>query len=524
MNKLGKSLLVASLVVGAMKADTYTNKTFLAGRPVGVNLAMESTTWSTQTHKIEGNEDKFGASFQAVGFYQENTNEDSLGKYFGFDDKRTLVVGNGGLATTDIDKRNLLHDVLGIRASQSPNWPAATTGSGSTAFSGRLNLEMNHKAAGIRLDYFQELDGLVKGMYLKVRAPIIWEETEAKLNLSSSVSATINGNPAGAAGDFLDGVDSLTVNIANYFCGSITQTAATGAYSNKQAVLTHAKICGSHSKTSLADIDLLLGWSFYETEDNHAGINLGVTIPTGPVADGVWLFESRGGANGGHWGLGAGFDTKFVPWKKDEQKLEILAMVDWRYLFKNDEKRTLQLIGKEWSQYFLLGQTGETGVIPAANILTREVDVRPGNQVDALFGLAYRSGNFTADLGYNLYAREAEKVSVKEALPESTYGIAGRDYDAVNAFSTTYIAASNHSIGSAQAAAAGGQWIKNSDLDTLPATTPAQITHKLYGGFGWAWNDWDTPVMLGLGASYEFASSQKALETWALWGKLGISF
>jgi len=98
MNKLGKSLLAASLMVGAANAASSVNKTYLAGRPVGVNLPMEGTTWHSQVHMPEGNEEKFGGSFQMVGFYQENTNEKDIGRYLGVNNKNTLVVGAAGVS------------------------------------------------------------------------------------------------------------------------------------------------------------------------------------------------------------------------------------------------------------------------------------------------------------------------------------------------------------------------------------------------------------------------------------------
>ena len=64
----------------------------------------------------------------------------------------------------------------------------------------------------------------------------------------------------------------------------------------------------------------------------------------------------------------------------------------------------------------------------------------------------------------------------------------------------------------------------DTELTTRPCTTPSYVTHKIYGGLGYCFNEWETPFMLGLGAHYEFASSQKTLEQWGIFGKLGISF
>ena len=347
MNKLIKVTLTTLFVANVIYA-TQTNKTFLAGRPTSVNLAMEGTTWHTQINKPQGNVDKFGAAIQAVGFYQENVNKNDLGKYFGFDNKRRLYIGNPETgAGTDIDKKHLLHRIQG---------------STSTEFTGTINLAYKHEAAGLRLDYQQDLDGLVKGLFFKVRAPIIWEEMKLSLGLQGSITATINKG---------DSVTSQTadVSIANYFSGNLTQTAGVGTLaqndigSRQQAALTHAKITNSnHSKTGLADMDILVGWNFWETKDNHTGINIGITIPTGPNPDGVFAGEAQCG-NRGHWGLGLGTDAKFELLENGKHSLEFETVADWRYLFSDDEKRTLGLKNQKWGPA-VVGAAG-----PGANII-----------------------------------------------------------------------------------------------------------------------------------------------------------
>lgn len=492
MKKILVSLIAISFISGTA-SPAASNKTFLATRPMGVNLAMEGTTWHTQINLPDDNKDKFGGSLQVVGFYQENTNEEDLGKYFGFNNERTLFIGRNGDANVDIDKRHLLHDSQGARDAT------------NLLFTGSINLDMKHEAAGIRIDYYQGLDGLIKGLYFKVRAPIIWQENTSNIGLEGSVTASIN---AGAT----------TVAINNYFAGNITQNAGVDA----QAALTHAKIVGSDSDTSLADIDVVLGWNFWEEKKNHSGINLGITIPTSNTPKGEYIFEAQTG-NRNHWGMGAGFDTKISVWTNEDQALEFDAVLDWRYLFEDTEKRTLGLRGKNWGQYFMIGAVGTAGVRPAANVLTQNLDVRPGNQVDARFGLAYRTGDFTADLGYGLYARESERVKIKDSFNESLYGYAGDTYDASAAFAATDIPIATVTIGNTQPGNASGTTLVTSDLDIEPATTPSIVTHKVYGGLGWAWNKWSTPVMIGIGGAYEFATKQEAPENWMLWGKLGIS-
>jgi len=92
-----------------------------SGRGAGFNLAMEGTTWHTQIHVPNANLGNYTSSPQITGFYQENTNDTALGKYFGFNNQRNLIIGNAGTSGVDIDKRHLLHDHLGIRNQSGSN-------------------------------------------------------------------------------------------------------------------------------------------------------------------------------------------------------------------------------------------------------------------------------------------------------------------------------------------------------------------------------------------------------------------
>jgi hypothetical protein len=506
MRKIGKALVASALAVGSVYADVgQTNKTFLATRPVSVNLGMERTTWHSQINRrITDADDKFGGSLQVVGFYQESTNDDRRGKYFGFNNKRSLVVGQAQNGSTDIDREHLIH-----RPSALPLFINGAEG----ALTGTVNLSFSQKAAGVRIDYYQDLDNVVRGMYFKVNLPIVWEQTKASLGVSSGATSQLA---------LFEAAPTTSRSIQDYFSGNITQTWV----NVKQDALLYGKITGnSHDHTSLADIDLMIGWNWEDRDHTwHAGANLGVTFPTGETPDSIFLFESNGGGNRGHWGLGFGLDAHVRAWEREEQYLMLDFALNHRYLFKDTERRILGVKNKNWAQYQLMGQTGVAKVFPGANVLRQKVDVTPGNQIDMYTGLSYMFKNFYLDLGYNLYAREQEEVKRRsDQWTDSTYAFAGADYDTTAVFAAANIPNQQTNI-SLRGAGATGTFIPGTDLDVAVAETKAQTTHKLVGGLGYAFNQWDTPLMLGVGGAYEFAPSQKSVETWQLWGKLGVSF
>ncbi len=168
-------------------------------------------------------------------------------------------------------------------------------------------------------------------------------------------------------------------------------------------------------------------------------------------------------------------------------------------------------------QYLLGGEKGKKGVFPLANVLTREVDVEPGSQLDGIVAFAFHWGNFLFDIGYNLYIQEAEDVKVK-TWANDTYGIADYAYDTANDFTITTLPGD----GVADDTTEGP--INREQVRDSAAETPSQVTHKLYGGLGYAFNHWNYPLMVGIAGSYEWPENNAAMEQWAVWGKVGLSF
>jgi hypothetical protein len=186
-------------------------------------------------------------------------------------------------------------------------------------------------------------------------------------------------------------------------------------------------------------------------------------------------------------------------------------------LFEEDEKRTISLkhlkennavIPAEYSQYFLLAKADQQSFIPAANILTRHLDVTSGSQVDANAQLAYNNGGFRFEVGYEFFFKDAEKVFLDGHWKDGTYYLAALTATADSADPTV-----------------GGIEITKHNLDTQSAASKAQITNKVYSGIGYIFKDWEYPLLLGLAAQYEWASSHKGgIQNWGIWGKLGIAF
>ena len=92
MNKMLKGLLVAAMALSATHIQAHTSQTYLASRPSGMNLALESVTFNELTN--EKNKDLYGADVQVSAFYSASRNSLDLGSYFGVNNSDTFTVNS----------------------------------------------------------------------------------------------------------------------------------------------------------------------------------------------------------------------------------------------------------------------------------------------------------------------------------------------------------------------------------------------------------------------------------------------
>ena len=487
------SLLLAALTLSAahLAANGVTNKTFLMPRTQGVNLPMHATSFYDVVHRETHT--GVGATTALTGFWQQSANGQEQGKYFLADGTSTIDVSpsaasdSNPLPDSSLDLGTMLHV-----------FDRATDVAGSTL----VSLDPRQEVYGLRLDYHHSLDRLLSGLYLDAAMPVV----------------TVSNNPRLRVSDDAGHADQLT----RFFAG----TYSSHAPHNAQAALRTGKIAGKRTESGVADIDVMLGYTFLDKAKYHATCGLAVAMPMGNKATGDWLFEPIVG-NGQHWGLGADLSASARLWECDEQSILVSLVMKYRYLFENNQRRVLGLTGgnqvgeSNLAQYQLLGQHSPTArnvaLIPAANVLAMKCDVTPGSLLDANLGLTYRRGSFSVDLGYNMYFREAESLTVKDSLA-SGLAIANAAFDTSTAFDVT------HNSDVVTDSGGADPILSLNNIDSTAALTPSQFTNALYGGAGYTFKNFDGPVMLGVGAKYEWANNNSALDQWGAWLKLGVGF
>jgi hypothetical protein len=418
------------------------------------------------------------------------------------------------------------------------------------SYSSTIKFRPRRTTAGVFLQYYQYLgwnECCERQWWINIAAPIQWVKT--KVNLTEENRS--------ACDNFAEG--SLQ-NMEAAFRGD--SFAALGNTDN-MVQFNFGKInsCKSMDNTRLADLQLRLGTDYVCTECCHAEGYLGIWIPTGNRPKGEFVFEPIVGQNF-HVGIMTGGAMGYQMWAGDcDRELWLEFAINSIYSFKNTQTRSFDLKNRPWSRYMLAfadQQAATDGILtPGINIFTRQVRVSPRFQHNYTMALVYNQYSFQGEIGYNFWARQAEKVKLKDCWVEGPAiaqlnidnelvldrnGKAGIDKlsnignnnvglncalfnDLVCAEEDTACVFVGQCVcGAAVQEFNDANRIKVTDLNLNSAAHPGAMSHTIYGALGYCWDECDWPMLVGVGGSYEFTGVNTALNRWLVWGKFSVSF
>jgi hypothetical protein len=483
--------------------DQVTSKTFFSVRPPFQSASPEKVSLF-QNNIVNNIDNKYGGSLQLVVFGGESCNRDDLARYFMPFGKTTLVVKKQGK-----DEVPLVTPYADIIAT---NFNVITV---NDNFESRISFNPKMKIFGIGLNYYQRF---FRFCWAEISAPITYVDTS--VGLREDVL-----NDGGGAKATPVGVDTFVTNMAEAF---------------KQTAWQYGKIDGTNDmdKWGIADIELKVG--LQKTKDDHyySGY-IGMLIPTGNKAKAVYIFEPIVG-NNKHFGFLTGGSGGFDLWKNRKGNKKLQCSMHWhvQYLFSNTQKRSFDLCDKPWSRYFALyrdfAQAEQANLAvgdaetylstPGINILTRDVKVKPRFSCNINKSLEFTIKSFLAEIGYNLYLRQSEDITLKHDW-ELGPAIKHADGDGdLNPFKQMNMNGVNAEITYDDEATYNRWRILESDLDMTSASHPSVISHTIYGSMGYYIKQHKNPMMVGFGGSYEFGEDNVVLGRWTLWGKFLVSF
>ncbi len=392
------------------------------------------------------------------------------------------------------------------------------TDSSSTTFGSTLNFCPRQTLFGVGFTYKQAItikhhcdDGDRTGFWGEVSFPVV------RVTNTMGMVETVTSNGGGVvAGTGLDGAPFVP-----------NMTAAFN-----QSNWKYGKICGNKNMTKwgVADIELKIGYNTIEFEKCHLNSYGGIVVPTGNRPQGHYVFEPIVG-NNHHFGIMWGNNLGFELIHHGDHKLEMETDTNSRFLFWNYQVRSYDLVNKDWSRYISLyangaaAQTAATNVDPNSgtsgiNIFTGCFKVSPrfSFNINNAFVYTHCSG-FSAEAGYNFYARQAEELKLKD----TKYNTAALQSVVGEGFTNPNRTINNNLV-PADVAVSGYQAIVLSNINIDSAGHPGVITNILYGTVAYDRTVVCFPSFVSLGGSYEFSSINTSLHRWMFWGKFGFSF
>lgn len=518
--------LLFAIVVGSAQADNCfnnckaqaTSKTALANTQAPFSSVSPEMVAGFRIDRTYARQDGKNGTFQAVLFGSKSTNSDNLARYFFPHGQRVLVVAEDDLADDFDKKKNLLAQNFNI-----------FTNNGN--FRSEISIAPTQSVVGCGLHWRQSLwrhEWVGKGFWISFSAPIL--HVKNRMNLQENVINN-GGGPNPNADVVVMGNMIQALNQPEWCFGKITQCAQT--------------------ITRLADIEFKFGYDdFMLGDSSHMELYIGAIIPTSNNMKGYYVFEPIAG-RGNYPGimLGCSFGRNLYTSYAQEMNVSFEVANHMEYLFTASQTRSFDLVDKPWSRYIEMyanvdqaieaesitppTPTSNNLATPGINILTQKVKVTPGFSCDINGAFVATYKQLQAEAGYNLFVRRAECVRL--ACPwktgpaiKYTSGLGEtnpiRDITGNKYFEQIVLNESGDTLIPVALDDYEQSLITEKDIDIESASTPAVVSHTVYGALGCHLNSMEYPVLASLGGSYTFAQNNAVIHKWMLWVKGGVSF
>jgi len=486
-----------------------TSKTYLAVRPHFQSASPELVS-AFRSDRMNAREDGKHGAIQFVLFGSKSTHGQDLARYFLPFCKTQLRVASADSILTQGVEADLLADNFNIFTE-------------NTQFESTFGICPQQSVFGFGIHArkgFWRNEEKGRGFWASISLPI--ERVKNNMNLNENVI-----NDGGGANP----------NANNVVVANMRQAL-------DQSDWNGCRIgCGSMTESGVADMEIKIGYEWLDHDPCHIESYIGVLAPTGKRGDGKYLFSPTIGF-GKHWGVMFGGAFGAQVWGDEEKDRTIRFEVanHTQYLFSKTMCRCFDLNCKPWSRYLPvyinLEQATEAAALtpailaanfstPGVNVFTLPAEVTPGWSHDFNTALVYTSGKFQGEVGYNLYARQAECVGLAADIPS---GVAIKAFSGTGATNpnrdiTGNLALNDNAALNVALALYDTSIITDTDIDLTSAAAPAGLSNMLYITAGWRCDDREYPIVFSVGTSYELNKGINGMvDRWTAWGKAGFSF
>lgn len=533
-------LLGMATLAQAVSSGNYSNKTFLTVRPEGQTSSPEkfSGGWTIPSECMEDGCWFFGGEgrFQGVVFGGWSTKRQDTGEYFSLAQRNNqlettaIMTVTGGVGAAGTIGTSISADINPVNLGIIFGTPGATTPGG--AYSSILTFNPRRSVVGGLFDWKQYV-----GWWCD--EPRFWFEVSfpverVKTTMGATETDIVRSGPAVLGG-------STTATVLGVLSGTqpVVLPDFAGAALTTVGTFAHGLIStDTQSRTGVADVEVKVGMDYIRDECCHLDGYIGFVAPTGTRPTGVYMFEPVVG-NNHHWGIMTGGSYGCAFWHGcSDNSLRWEFETNFRYLFRNSQIRTFDLVDRPGSRYLPFFATAAAAtptptLTLGMEVLTQSVHVKPHSQFSMTNALVYQHCGFFAEIGWNVFAREQESISPIDATSfltngaASIYAVADLNAYLVTGAANTVNLLSNignlNAGGGVLATIPGAAPLTVADVDFQSAASPAAFVNTVFGDIGYKF-DWCWPIYVGVGGSYAFSANNGELNRWLAWGKFGIAF
>lgn len=467
-----------------------TGQSFMYTRPIYRNVAAQRSLFMVFASCKQG---PVKGIFQVMPMMMESLNADhwteQSGRYFFINCKNTLNVK--GFAAPNPQDRDVLAHWFGL----------------SDNYDGTITINPKQKQSAIWFEYQQDAIYFsdccwLKSLWVGVAVPI--QHIKNDLRLTEHV---ITPSSTGAG------------NMVNAFV---------------RPQLKYGKMGPMDGKFSATEIMIKLGTFFMNTDGYIVAFNNHFIIPTAGSQNPEFIFDPFLGNNGHFaWNSAVNFQIPLNDCT-DRYVFAFFFEAENLMFIHSHEKRIVEIKHKPWSRYLLLNSTKGKMNVPAANVFTHNVKVRPFNFADFSGGWRFYNDSVEAEFGYSMWAHGKERLEPqKPCFIDEEWGIAGEGTYVDERGITVGHTASKSTI-DFQAAndvdpVTGSTDffvpIQAKDLTYIKAAARTTMLHRVHvaGGYRMT-NCGGVEGFMGLGGFVEMPSRNTVLASWGLWVKGGLSF
>ncbi|MCC7414806.1 MAG: hypothetical protein IT346_01815 [Epsilonproteobacteria bacterium] len=398
------------LAMTAQAAVAFSGHSFMTYRSQGCNLARSNSGWF---NRCTDNTASLGVE------YTRSFDAKSLANYYFGCDTHTI----SGSRVANRESGDILADYFGL----------------PTDFKSTIHFSPSIRNIIADIDFYWLL-GDCKKWNLRINVPVV--HTAWSLNpCEQVVDRGTTDYPAG----YMSPNGIFRSNLAE---SALPALSGSTTFGDVSLPLQYGRICcGEQRLTKFSDVLIALGRSMICTSDALLDVNLQVVIPTGTRSKAITLFEPQIG-NGHHWALGVGLSSRYDLFNNDSFTLSAYLDANVQHLFKTTQKRSYDLIKNgAGSRYMLLSDIANrisiaqgfspvpaqdlfneqyiTRLFYGADATTLDSKIKIDVQADIVAKLTATYCNWGLELGYNFWARSAEKLVCREHLKHKFYGVKG---------------------------------------------------------------------------------------------------